>query len=390
MMATKRSKRKRERVSARRRVEEHKAGGNISKYLNHPDGFGFFAPKAGKYRLDFLPYRVGKGNPYADDGGEHYERTFYIHKDIGPNNEWHLCAAKTLGKPCPICEFRAKRARDPNADDDQLKPLLPKQRQLFFVIDLENPDEKLLWNYSFHSFGDKLDAKIRDADEEDGYDYFADPEEGKTVRVVFTQAQKGKWLDCTDIEFKERKTQYDPSIIDELPCLDDLLVATPYEVLEAEFLQIETEEEDDEAEVEVEEDDGEEEEEEAKPEKKSRKPKKEKILTASDKGLEVGDAVSSKSDSENFTIFKISKDGTSLTLEDAEGDLIKAIGVDEVNFIKKKDDDDEEPAPKVPKKKPSKSKPKPISKAVKEDDDDDDDEDEMDEDEEWDEDFDDD
>ena len=369
-MVTKRSRKKRERVSARRRIEEHKSGGNVN-YIRLPEGYKFFEPKVERYRLDFLPFRVGKGNPYADQGGEHYERTFYIHKDIGPNNDWHLCLAKTLGKPCPVCEKRAMLARSSDTDDDVLKALSPKQRQLFLVVDHDNPDEKLLWNYSYHSFGDKLDAKIRGAEEEDDYDYFADPEEGKLVRIVFTQAKGGKWLDCTDIEFKERKQQYKASIIDEMPCLDDLLVPTPYHKLEAEFLQIETTDDED--------DDEDDEPKPEKPEKKDRKPKEE--TTADELGLKVGDMV--VYEGEDHEIIKISKDGTSLTLEDEDEELVRAVDPADVVIIEA-DQDEEEPEAVEPKEKsePSKKKSTKAKKATKSKVDD--------EDEDWDEDWDDD
>lgn len=368
-MVTKRSKRKRERVSAQRRVAEHKVGGGGSKYLTLPDGFEFFTPKAERYRLDFMSFRVGENNPYADKGNAHYERTFWIHREIGPNNEWHLCSAKTLGKPCPICEFRANMARDPDADENTIKALSPKERQLFLVVNLDNPDATLLWEYSFHLFGDSLDKKIKYADEEDEYEYFADPEEGKIVRVHFAASDKGKWLDVTDLEFRDRRKQYDSDKIDEMPCLDDLLTATPYDELKALFLQIEPEDED---------------EEEEKSEKKTKKSKKKDTPTADDFDLEVGDVVGLKSDQGgDYEIIKISKDGTSLTLEDEEGDTIKAVGADEVALIseskEKDEDEDEDEKPKArkakssAKKAKSNAKNKVVKKEEEEEEDDDDD-----------------
>lgn len=370
-----RTRAKRERVSARRRVDTHDTGGG-SNYLRVPEGFSFFQVKPGKYRLDFMCYRVTKGkgeqggNPFFETGELGFERTFYIHRGIGPNEDWHLCAAKTFGQPCPVCEYRSQLARDPNSDEQVIKDLAPKERQLWLPKDLADPDQKYIWEYSYHLFGKQLDAKIRSGDEEDGYDYFADPTDGLTVRVNFEQSDRGKWVEATDIEFKSRREQYDEDVVDEMPDLDAMLVATPYDKLKALFLQT-----------------GEAEEDEPAPKKKPAKKERgrrppDDTPTAEEAGLEEGDLVLYKG--EDCEIVRISGDGTSLTLEDEDGETIKPVGVNEVEKPKRKskaakppaDDDDDEPTSK--KKPPKKKPPKKVAKKppVDEDDDWDDDEEE--------------
>ena len=369
-MATKRERsKKRKRVSARTYAEKESSSGGSSNFWSMPDGFERFDVKAGTYRLDILPFRVGKNNPHADEGNEHFERTFWVHKDIGPNKEWHLCSAKSLNKPCPVCEYRAKLARDHETDEEQLKALSPKERQLWCIVDLDNPDQKLIWEFSKHLFGKQLALKINAADEEDEYDYFADPEEGKTVRVVFAQSKLGKWLDVTDLEFRDRKKQYDADIVDELPCLDDLLIATPYDKLEAAFLQIEVPEDDDAADLEPEVDDDDDEEVVVKKETKKRKPKpKPKAPTADDFDLEVGNTVALKSDEGgDCEIIKISKDGTSLTLMDEDEGLIKAVSPADVVLLGQDMDDEEVVEKEKPK---AKLKAKAKAKVVDDEDED--------------------
>lgn len=347
-----RDRTERRRVSARRRVTEHKTGGG-SNYINRPDGWDFLSidEKNSPYRFDFMPYRVGKGNPYADKGDLHYERTFFIHRGIGPNNEWHLCAAKTLKRPCPICEFRGQLAKDPDADEKLIKSLAPSERQLWLPVWLEEPEVQYLWEFSYHNFGKSLDAKIKNSDEEDEYEFFADTETGLTVRVSFEQSDAGKWLECTDIEFKPRKKQYDADIVDSMPCLDDLLIETPYDKLKAIFLQ-------------TGETDGEDEEEKPRRDRSSRRksddvkpdrqeedePKKPKTPTADEFGLEEGMMVKHPKFGK-CEIRRISGDGTSLTLLDSDDDVYKGIGCDEVKVAGKgkskaadflKDDGEEE------------------------------------------------
>ena len=210
------------RVSARRWREEVRGGSN---YLKLPEGVSMFSAKPGTYRLDFMSFVAGKGNPRAEPGEMYFERTFFVHQGIGPNKDWHLCLARTFKKPCPICEFRAKMSADPTADEDLIKSLAPKERQLWLVKDLMNdPDGVQVWEVSYHLFGKQLKDKINNSDEEDGYDFFADPTDGLTMRLALQQSDKGKWTDVGDIEFRARKRQYDPEVAEEMPCLDDLIV----------------------------------------------------------------------------------------------------------------------------------------------------------------------
>lgn len=363
-----RQREERRRASARRRVDTHDSGGG-SKYIRMPEGVSPLQIKPGKYRLDFMSYVVKKGknedggNPYFEKGELAFERTFFVHRDVGPNADWHLCAAKTLGQPCPICEFRAKQARDPNADEEVLKELAPKERQLWIVKDLSDPSQLYLWEYSYHLFGKQLDAKIAAGDEDDGYDFFADPVDGMTVRVNFEQSDRGKWVEATDIEFRARREKYDADIVEEMPDLDAVLFATPYDKLKRLFLQT---------------DDVEDEDEDDAPKKKSA-PKKTKategILTADEAGLEEGDRVYYSGGV--CEIIRISKDGTSLTVEDEDGEIFKSVGCDEVKKQEAKttpkkakqskvapldvpdedEEDEDEPAPK--KRLAKKSKPEP-------------------------------
>lgn len=345
-MASKREKRerRRERVSAARTVQEDQTSSR-SAYLRLPDGYSEFRPKVGKYRLDFLPYRVGKWNPRCDEGGVHFERTFWIHKEIGPNNDWHLCLAKCYNKPCPVCEYRAKLAKDPNADEDTIKALSPKRRQLWLPVNVDEPDEKLIWNESYHNFGIKLYDKIRNADEEDEYEFFADPEEGYTVRVAFAQSDFGRnVVQAADLEMKSRKRQYDFDIVDEVPCLDDLLIPLDYDQLKKLFMQIEDEDESDKEDDEdsktrrsrrgrsrAGDDDSDVGDQRGKKRKDRERAEKAGLMVAEDKGLEEGMEVFYEE--ETMEIVHISGDGTSLRLEDSEGNLIRSVAVSDVEPV---------------------------------------------------------
>ena len=334
--------RNRRRVSARKRAETHKTGFERTTLDVGSDVKFFSLDKVGTRRVDVIPYKVGKGNPYCETVGElFFERTFYEHRDIGVNQEKFVCPAKTVNKRCPICDYINKLNRDPNADPELIKALAPRQRQLFNVIDIEDRDEGVqIWDISFHLFGKLLDAEIRNADEDEEYEFFADLDGGQTLKLGITDKVIGKGKPFYEVEtigFKKRQEEYDEEILEQTHCLDDILRILDYDKLKAIFLQTDDSDEDSE--------------EEEKPKRKRRTTKKKDTLTADSKGLKKYMEV----EHEKLgvcRILNISGDGTSLILEDEDEEVHKGVGVDEVLDLSK----DREEKPKAKK---SKAKPKP-------------------------------
>jgi hypothetical protein len=221
-----------------KRAKEHESG-FVNTSLNRlPEGMKFFAPKdEGTYRLDFFPYQVKGGNPHGKTGQWYPERTYFAHRAIGMDENSYVCLRKTFGKKCPVCEHQAKLKRAANADAQAVKDLEPKERQLWIVKDLSKADGGfMVWDVSFHLFGKQLDAKIKAQDEDDNYHHYFYLEGGKTVKVSLVQKTMGtnKFLDCSSIDFKDRKEDY---TVDDLPdlCLDDLLKEVDYDKLHAIF-----------------------------------------------------------------------------------------------------------------------------------------------------------
>lgn len=325
-----RNRRERRRVSAKRWVSEQRTGG--ANFLKLPEGVERLEvdTKNSPYRFDFMPYVAGRGNPVADEGEEYFERTFYIHRNIGTNKEWHLCALKTHGNPCYICEYRAELIKSEDSDEQLIDDLKPSKRQLWLPRWLEQPDTIFVWEFSYHNFGRVLKNKIDASDEEDGYDFFYDPEEGFTLRVSFSKADAGNWLECTDIEFKPRRTKYPPEIADDAPCLDELLLETPYDKLKGLFLQTgEEESKASDRKGQTEQPRQERRRDDRPPREEKEEPQKPRIPTADEFGLEEGDVVKHPKFG-RCEIRRISGDGTSLTLLDEDDDVHKGIGCDEV------------------------------------------------------------
>ena len=205
----------------------------------------FKVDKAKTYKLDFIPYEVtDKKHPAGVDVGDlWYQRTIWTHNNIGPEEKSYLCL-KSVGKKCPICEYRAQLVKSADADEDLIKSLNSKERELFQVIDLDNEKAGIqLWEFSYHLFGKKLEEEIRE-DDEDGYKAgFADLEGGSTLKIRFGSKKMGKneFFEATRIDFEERD-DYGEDILDDVLCLDEILNVLDYEKLEAIFLDTETEE----------------------------------------------------------------------------------------------------------------------------------------------------
>lgn len=354
----KKSKAKERRMaSARDRADTHKSGFD-SNAIKLPEGVKFYKLKEGSKKWDIIPYEAGKGNPHAKPGELYYERTFYTHPRIGPDESTYVCPRKTWGKKCPICEHRMKLAADPEADEAAVKALNVKERQIFALVDHANRDDGVqILEISFHCFGRALDKKVRNGDEGE-YDFWFDPEDGYYIRAGVDEDTGGdyKFMNVGDIEFKKRKEALDEDVLASVPCLDDLLIEYSYDELKKIFLQIDEDEDEDE-----------------KPKKGKDKAKKKvrkgEVLTAKTAGLEVGDTVEHEEHG-TCEIVKISKDGTSLTLEDEDGEKINAIAVDEVTKSEEPELEDDEPEEeeekpvkrgrgRPPKSAPSKKKPDP-------------------------------
>ena len=210
-------------AAAKRRAETHKTGFDSTAF-DIPDDKKQFILKSDKTaRLDILPYEVGEGNPYADKGELHYERTFWVHRSIGVDETSYVCPRKTNDEPCPICDFRAKLTKDPDADEDLLKDLAPKERQLFNVINTKDKNKGVqIWEISFHLFGKRLDTEIKNSDDDDNYENFAELEGGFTLKcgVEEKSFSGNSFYEVTSIGFKPRSEDYDEDILAETTCLD--------------------------------------------------------------------------------------------------------------------------------------------------------------------------
>ena len=361
----------RPRLSAKRWAETADSGFTPT-VVALPEGVSFFSPKkAGTYRLEIIPYEVpakpkGGQNPNAQAGELHYERTYFSHRGIGADEKSYVCPAKTAGKPCPICEHRKELMRSKDSDEDLIKALAPKQRQLWNVYDHGDAEKGVqVWDISFHLFGKQLKATINNADEDDGWEYFADPADGLTLRVGMEEKSfaGNSFLEAASIGFKARREPLADEILDAANPLDDLLVLVDYDKLKSIFLQEEgvdhsADENDPPAKKErkpkADDDDDEPAPKKEKPKAKD-EPKQEtgKPVTAADLGIGKGDDC--RLGGKNWTIIRVSEDGTTVTLSNDDDEIQRGVPVEKLQPLSRTDAELEV--------KPAKEQPKKESKA---------------------------
>lgn len=241
------------------------------KWLELPSGFSEFKEKAGKsFHLNFLPYIVETNNhPDKDRIPEDiwWKYPYKVHRQVGPSKQDVICPT-TVGKPCPMCEERFAIYDDPDGDDDVARQLKPSSRSLFIVQPTKGDNKEIMiWDISDFCFMQVLDEELDDGEEEWGN--FPALEDGYTLKIRFKEETIGStsFPKTSRIDFHERK-DLDDSILEEVPCLDNMIQIPTYEQVRAIFYgeDIPDEEEDNEEQ--------EEEEEKPKP-KKSTKKKKE-------------------------------------------------------------------------------------------------------------------
>ena len=282
---------KRKRVSKETvRDNAVKGAGKGSDYFILPEGVGLWEPKkAERYSIDMLPYEVTSKN-HPDDvekGTLWYKLPFKIHRAIGAAKAYVVCP-KSIGKACPICEERDRLYKeDGDKYEDVCKALRTQNIVAYNILDPEDADKTCLFIFSRGKFAETLEDELRDADNAEHLAFFDVNEDGRTLRVRFSEKtfEKSKYLAASKIDFKSREEMDEDEILESTVVLEEALVVLPYDKLSNIFFQKDEEEEEEEEapvkktrrsrkKVEPEPEEEEEEEEEEAPPKRKRRTKK--------------------------------------------------------------------------------------------------------------------
>lgn len=241
-------------------AEKRKKGGGFGHLLTQ--GLDVFSPEMdSKIEMDILPYLVSiKNHPDRDDdsgiaveGSYWYKRPFKFHRNVGAGNTSEICL-QSIGKKCPICEYREKLKKDEAAEDD-IKALRPSERNLYAIvitkIDGKKQERKIqLFEFSDYLFQERFEEQLSD---KDGFETFPDPFNGCTISIKFAENNLGgnKYPDPTRFDFVTRKEQYDQEFVDEVPDLEECLRILSYKELKDKFFEEPEDDEDEETEEEA-------------------------------------------------------------------------------------------------------------------------------------------
>lgn len=222
-----------------------------------PRGIPIFKEEAGsRVSIDIIPYVVTDANhPDKNDELElatvdslWYRRPYKLHRGLGADGKTSIVCPTSVGKRCPICEYRTKMLNEgANWQDDAMKALRASDRNIYYVVpknDKKLEDRPHLWDMSQFIFQSPLNDEI---EENESYGDFPDLEEGLTLNIRFSEESfgKNKYAGVGRIDFVQRNYVYEEAQIEALPSLDDILVIKDYKEVEQIFYEAGGEDEED-------------------------------------------------------------------------------------------------------------------------------------------------
>ncbi len=241
-------------MSKRKRVSKEQTKANAEKggrggndWFKLPDGVGRWIPeKAGRFSINVLPYEVAIKN-HPDDVEKEclwYKLPFMVHHGVGAANESVVCP-RSLGKPCCICDERDRLYKeDSDKNEDIIQALKPQKFVAYNIKSQEDEDRVDIMHLSRGKFATTLEGELKDPDNEEHLAFFDVNENGRTLRVRFSDASftnsKGvtaKYLEATKIDFRQRDEMDEDTVLNKTVCLEEALIIMEHDALKKMFLQ---------------------------------------------------------------------------------------------------------------------------------------------------------
>ena len=195
----------------------------------------------GTFVFDVIPYMVG--NDFGDisrrftANSPQYNMDLWVHQNVGVNNDQVVCLSKTFGKPCPICEEKARREAQ-GEQYEQLKPFNPKRRCLYniWIHDASRTEEakgvQILEIAHFTLEKNLVDIAKNPITGQ--MTVFADPDNGK--HVCFTRKGTGQTnTTYSGHQFIDRQMPIPDAILEQAEDLTTLIDIPTYEEVYAKF-----------------------------------------------------------------------------------------------------------------------------------------------------------
>ena len=229
----------------RRRVDRERVKSNAAEasggglpWLRLPKGITAYRPeRAGGMKLDIVPYEVKTAShpDRVESGTLWYKYPFMVHYSVGVNNESVACPV-SVGKHCPICEQRAKLAKNWDENEETVRSLTPQKWVAYNIIDPDDSDGIRVFLFSRGKFAEFLENELLEGDEAN-LNFYDVTDDGRTIKVRFSEEtyEGRKFLKATRIDFIPRSAMDEDEVISKVACLDEILVIYDYKQLERMF-----------------------------------------------------------------------------------------------------------------------------------------------------------
>lgn len=196
--------------------------------------------------FDLLPWEVQgvcyhkskAGEVLKIESGEFvYFLDYWIHKNVGINNDEAICLVRTLGKPCPICENREQMKGD-NVKSDDYKSLYPQRRTVYQGLDPSDLNKGIqIIHMAFTTFEKGLRLGINAALAAHGEIYIADLVEGWRAKFWANKktmkSSRGSfdYPECVAFELLKRDKAYKEQLLDMVFPLEKALNIMDYDTI---------------------------------------------------------------------------------------------------------------------------------------------------------------
>ena len=156
----------------------------------------FWKPNVAIHLFDIIPSFAGKNWPQDGQGNRLaegkpvYVLDIQVHTNVGPNDAQFICLTRNYGKPCPICEHQVELKKEPDYDNDLIKSLYPKRRNVYNVLVYDNKEDEdkgvQIFEVAHFFMEQKLTPLAMDARTKALIPY-AHYEKGKTIQFEVTK-----------------------------------------------------------------------------------------------------------------------------------------------------------------------------------------------------------
>jgi len=238
------SSRKRRRVlgdglSKRIKIGKERAKGLGKNVIKDNVDVNLWRPREGSHIIDIIPYPAGKNEYTVDPGEDNYTYEYYVHRNVGPGENWFLCPAATYNDRCPICEHREK-LREKGASKKVFVPLFPKRRNLYNILSYDRGEERKgvqVWDVPWFYFEKHLMA-IASKPDRRGREReinFAHSVDGKSITFTIEPPKsKDDYQSYVGHAFDDRDYKIKNKTLDEAQILDEIVLIPTYkEIKEA-------------------------------------------------------------------------------------------------------------------------------------------------------------